>query len=65
MSWNNVVPWFIYELEWEEREAKMLGAMQEEIMSGRTRSTPEHWHELDYRKWQELEVQLVSLGIRL
>ena len=65
MSWNNVVPWFIYELEWEEREAKMLGAMQEEIMSGRTRSTPEHWHDLDRWEQDRPEVQLVSLGVRL
>ena len=44
MSWNNVIPWYIYELEQERLEAKMLCAFEEEFLSARTRSTHHHPH---------------------
>lgn len=65
MSWNNVIPWYIYELEQERREAKMLCAFEEEFLSARTRSTPDHWYTIDEWKRDDNEVKLASLGVRL
>lgn len=65
MSWNNALPWFIYELEREEREARMLGAMPEEYNSGWTRSTPDFWIDDFRQRWSESEYKLYSLGVRI
>lgn len=65
MSWANVLPWYLYELEHEEHEAKALCAMEEEIIAGRMRSTPKHWRTIDEMKYAQPERQLSSLGIRL
>lgn len=64
MSWNNALPWYIYDLEREYREAKMLCGMGEEINAGRLRSTPSHWYALDERMRQE-DAKLYSLGVNL
>lgn len=64
MSWNNVLPWYIYRLNAEHREAKMLGAMEEELLAGSTRSTPEHWYALDQMRYSQPERTLASLGVR-
>jgi hypothetical protein len=64
MSWG-AIPGFIYDLEREHREAKMLCAFEEEVLSARTRSTPEHWYTLDQWRYVEPERKLVSLGVRV
>ena len=65
MSWSGIIPWFIYELKHEHQEAKMLCAFEEEVLSARTRSTPEHWYALDAWKQTEPEYRLASLGVRI
>lgn len=42
MSWNNVLPWWIYELEYEHRLASMSCAFEEEWFSGTSRVMPEY-----------------------
>ncbi len=41
MSWG-ALPWWVYEVRYEQFQAKMLGAFQEELEAGYTRSVPEH-----------------------
>lgn len=65
MSWNNALPWYIYELEREEREALALGAMPEEYNSGWTRSTPDFWITNFRNRWEDTERELYSLGVRI
>lgn len=40
MSWNGVLPGWIYELEYEEYIARLTGAMSEEYHSRFTRAFP-------------------------
>lgn len=42
MSWNNVLPWFVYQVGHERWEAMCLCAMPEELNAGWTRSVPDH-----------------------
>ena len=42
MSWNNVLPWWFYELEYEHWLASMSCAFEEEWFSGTSRVLPEH-----------------------
>ena len=41
MSWS-VLPWWVYQVQYEQFLAKALGAMQEELDAGFVRSVPEH-----------------------
>ena len=41
MSWG-ALPWWVYQVLYEQEQAKMLGAMQEELEAGFVRSLPEH-----------------------
>ena len=42
VSWNNALPWWVYEVQHEAWEAMCLCAMPEELVAGWTRSVPEH-----------------------
>lgn len=42
MSWNNVLPWWFYELEYEHWLASMSCAFEEEWFSGTSKVLPEH-----------------------
>ena len=42
MSWNNVLPWWFYELECEHWLASMSCAFEEEWFSGTSKVLPEH-----------------------
>ena len=42
MSWNNVLPWWVYAVEYEELQARILGAFPEELRAGCARSIPDH-----------------------
>ncbi len=42
MSWNNVLPWWIYEVEWEEHTALLTGAMSNEWHPTYARAYPKH-----------------------
>ena len=44
------LPSWVYEMEYEEKEAMILGAFKEELDSGFVRSTPEHIADLIRRK---------------
>jgi hypothetical protein len=55
----------LLELRQEYHEAKLLGAFEEEILSGSTRSTPAYWYTLDYQRQQLPERILAQLGIKL
>ena len=48
MSWT-VLPWWVYQVRYEQFLAKALGAMQEELDAGFVRSVPEHVIELQIR----------------
>lgn len=65
MGWASAIPWFIYELEHEHQEAKMLCAFEEELLSAHTRTTPEHWYAIDAWQQDEPERKLASLGVRV
>jgi hypothetical protein len=41
MSWG-AVPWWVYAVEFEEYQARMLGAFPEELSAGFVRGLPEH-----------------------
>lgn len=41
MSWG-ALPWWIYEVMYEEHEARMLCAFEEELQAGYVRSLPEY-----------------------
>ena len=41
MSWG-ALPWWVYQVQYEQFLAKALGAMQEELEAGFVRSLPEH-----------------------
>lgn len=61
MSWNNVVPWWVYSCEYEEYEAKMLCAFDAEVLSGYTRSTPNYVAEIiQQRKKRETEDEMLG-----
>lgn len=54
MSWNNVLPYYFWEVEHEVRIAKSLGAFEEELDAGFMRSLPDfivalikemHWND--------------------
>ena len=42
MGWNNVLPWWFYELEYEHWLASMSCAFEEEWFSGTSKVLPEH-----------------------
>jgi len=42
MSWNNVLPWWFYELEYEHWLASMSCAFEQEWFSGTSKVLPEH-----------------------
>lgn len=42
MSWNNVLPWWFYELEHEHWLASMSCAFEEEWFSATSKVLPEH-----------------------
>lgn len=42
MSWNNVLPWWIYELEHEHLLASAACAFDSEWFSGTSRAMPDH-----------------------
>jgi hypothetical protein len=41
MSWNNVLPWWYYAVNYEHFEAMCCCAFPEELLAGWTRSVPE------------------------
>ncbi len=47
MSWNNVLPWWVYESRYERDMMRQSGAMPEELYSGMTRALPEYLRSLD------------------
>jgi hypothetical protein len=42
MSWNNALPWWVYETKYERFEAMCCCAFPEELAAGWTRSVPKH-----------------------
>ena len=42
MSWNNVLPWWFYELESEHWLAKMQCCFEDEWYSGTSKVMPDH-----------------------
>lgn len=66
MSWGGI-PFYIYAIQSERNEAKMLGGFAEEVNAGWVRSTPDHWADYDrYNKWNApLSKQWIvcSLGV--
>lgn len=42
MSWNNVLPWWVIELEQQHSEASALCAFQGEWFAGTSRAMPDH-----------------------
>lgn len=53
MSWNNALPWYLYEMEREELEAQMLCAMKDELNAGWVRSTPSHWPQIHKQFYED------------
>lgn len=54
MSWT-CLPWWVYAVENEEFQAKMLGAFQEELDAGFVRSLPKHVVEIIQRNRKEVD----------
>ena len=54
MSWATLPSW-VYRVEHEEHEAKMLCAFQEELDAGFVRSLPEHVVEIIQRNRKEVD----------
>ena len=46
MSWNNVLPWWVYAVLVERQEAMWSCAFPEELNAGWTRSVPPHVSDL-------------------
>lgn len=65
MSWNNAVPWYIYDIEREHREAMFSCAFPEELNAGWVRSVPIHWTWLDIQWKRPEDRPLYSLGVRI
>ena len=65
MSWNNVIPWYIFDIRLEKEQAMMLGAMAEELNAGWVRSYPEQWIEIDLMWERNEDRKLFSLGVDL
>ena len=42
MSWNNALPWWIYDLINEHENAKMQCCFEEEWFSGTSKAMPDH-----------------------
>lgn len=42
MSWANVLPWWVWELDHEEHIARMTGAMEGEWIPRYARAIPKH-----------------------
>lgn len=54
MSWNNVLPWWIYELQYEHTLASMSCAFKEEWFSGTSKVMPDHAIDLsrsNFKSW--------------
>lgn len=64
MSWG-ALPWYVYDIEFEREQAKMLGAFEEEVHSGWVKATPDHWVLLDLQKRSRPEFKFASLGVNL
>ncbi len=47
MSWNNALPWWVYESRHQRDMMRLSGAMTEELFSGMTRALPDHIRDLD------------------
>jgi len=56
MSWNNVLPWWVYELEKEHWYASMSCAFDDEWFSGTSKVMPPHVIEISkatFESWEE------------
>lgn len=47
MSWNNALPWWVYDSMNQRDIMRITGAMIEELHSGMTRALPDHIRDLD------------------
>jgi len=47
------LPWWVYEVEYEEHEARILGAFEEELQAGYVRSLPMYVVEMIQREKKE------------
>jgi hypothetical protein len=55
MSWNNALPWWVYETHYEHDLAKTQCAFEEEIYSGVFKVTPDHVyyaHPSNFESWE-------------
>ena len=65
MSWNNVIPWYIYDMRREKDEAMMLCATAEELNSGWVRSCPKQFIQMDLSFNRREDRKLYSLGVQI
>jgi hypothetical protein len=56
VSWNNVLPWWVYEAEYERFLAKCTCALEPEWLGGISKVLPDHVQEIIQQNWSEDDV---------
>jgi len=56
MSWNNVSPWWVWEIGYERKLAEMSCAFPNEIFAGTFKATPDYIYDIhpsNFKSWEK------------